>query len=254
MVAANAEGNTFVVSGRARPWLAGMPLNAQSPTEVTGVELNSGDTLIFQATGLVSHGGGTFPSGPEGVVGDAHAITGGAQNGISDIVAPYNALLGVFLGPADPTMSPPPARLLFGWTSTNRQYTTLSPLLKQVFYIGSGSRSNGAFRQINVPPGATRLFVGTMDTEGWSDNSGSFEVCVRLQRTTELALAVKLHPSLLVSGTIGRLVRVDFSDALVATNHWQPLTNIVLTQSPHYFFDTTASPTLRRFYRAVELP
>ena len=57
-------------------------------------------------------------------------------------------------------------------------YTTLSPQIKQVFFIGDGRTSTGAVQQIVIPGGATRLFLATMDSTAWNKHSGSFAVSV----------------------------------------------------------------------------
>ena len=57
-------------------------------------------------------------------------------------------------------------------------YTTLSPQIKQVFFIGDGRTSTGTVQQIVIPGGATRLFLGTMDSTAWNKHSGSFAVSV----------------------------------------------------------------------------
>lgn len=99
------------------------------------------------------------------------------ENGISDINAPVNSLIGVFLGPDRPDTSPAPVALDFG-TSERRDYSALSPELKQVFYIGDGRTSTDEVQKVNIPNGATRLFLGPMDGVGWWNNSGSFSVQV----------------------------------------------------------------------------
>jgi hypothetical protein len=59
----------------------------------------------------------------------------------------------------------------------SRDFASLSPLLKQPFFIGNGLRNDGlSVQQFIVPAGATRLYLGTMDGFGWWNNSGSLEV------------------------------------------------------------------------------
>ena len=57
-------------------------------------------------------------------------------------------------------------------------YLSLSPLLKQVFFIGDGQTDGGVLQQVIVPTGASRLYLATMDMWGWYNNSGSFAVNV----------------------------------------------------------------------------
>jgi len=70
-----------------------------------------------------------------------------------------------------------PANLDFG-TQAARDYTNLSPDLKQVFFIGDCVTSSGLAQTVVVPAGATRLFLGPMDGFHWYDNVGAFTVIV----------------------------------------------------------------------------
>jgi hypothetical protein len=116
--------------------------------------VTGGMTFSFSATGLVSNGPCCASVGPEGDAVTAHST--GAENGISDVTSPINALIGVFLGPAVPNSTAVPAALLFD-TPTSRDFLTLSPLLKQVFFIGNGLTSTSAVQLFTAPAGATRL-------------------------------------------------------------------------------------------------
>lgn len=176
----------ITVPGDANPYLAGMPDGStassgdeapdESPVEVTGLDVTSGASFTFAATGTVSHGSQT--TGPEG--GTVWSHTPGAQNGISDVTMPINALLGVFLADAQPDTGPAPGALDFG-TAAARGYTSLSPELKQVFFIGDGTTSGGAQQSFVAPAGASRLFLGTMDGYGWYDNTGFYEATVNAE-------------------------------------------------------------------------
>ena len=195
----------LTVPATANPWLAGMPTGttagadtpglganpasldsapAQAPVEVTGLSFASGTVLTFSASGLIAHGNVPPDSGPEGGEPGNEAVTihkAGAEHGISDIVAPYNSLVGVFLGSSSPEDSPPPPRFDF-CLRQSRDYSELAPALKQVFYIGSGVRGDGTSRQIWVPAGAARLFLGVIDSCMWNDNTGSLAVQVSASR------------------------------------------------------------------------
>ena len=74
-------------------------------------------------------------------------------------------------------------------------YLTLSPELKQVFFIGDGLNGNGLAQSVVVPQGATRLFLGTMDSVEWNNNVGSFTVQV-VPEPSALAAAAALAPLL----------------------------------------------------------
>jgi PEP-CTERM motif len=177
-----------VVPGTSDPWLAGMPNGstasggdvapAQSPVLVPGILDPAGSPMTFSASGLVANT--SLPSDldpPDGRTSDVISHDAGAQNGISNIFAPINSLLGIFLGPGQPDTTPEPPGLMFD-TPNTRDYLTLSPMLKQVFFIGDGHTSTNQVQQIIIPVGATRLFLGTMDGSEWSNNSGSFTVTV----------------------------------------------------------------------------
>ena len=178
---------TVNVPGTSNPWLAGMPTGstdggwdavpAQSPVLVPDIAITPGTTLTFDATGKVHfdsdvNGG----NGPDGAGGGSHAL--GEQNGISQISSTWNSLIAVFLDDNQPSLSPAPTEMLNFLTPASRDYLTLAPKLKQVFFIGDGKTSGAVAQQITVPAGATRLFLGTMDGFGWFNNSGSFTVTI----------------------------------------------------------------------------
>ena len=179
-----------VVSGTSDPWLAGMPDGStasgpdsapnQSPSLVTGQTIAPGMQLMFSATGLVANAAGYALVGPDG--GSFTFHQDGGQNGISDVNAPFNALLGVFLDATQPSLSALPATLDFsagGNVAGGINYTSLAPDLRQVFFIGDGLTATSVQQIVVVPSGATRLFLGTMDSFEWINNVGSFTVAVQ---------------------------------------------------------------------------
>jgi hypothetical protein len=179
---ADALGD-LIVPGSSDPYLAGMPdgstasggdvAPAQSPPEVLGVDIVPGTALSFSVTGSVNYGGGPPTDPPDG----GFVFGRGAENGISGYTITVDSLLGVFLGPDRPDLSPPPASLDFS-TAASRDYLTLFPLLQQTFFIGDGLTSTNVVQHVIVPAGATRLFLGTADGFGWYNNTGSFDVTV----------------------------------------------------------------------------
>lgn len=186
-----AESVSVNVPGSADPWLAGMPDGAtasggdvspvQSPVEVLGLPILPGTSLRFLATGLTAHGPTQPLTGPDGNGFSAHID--GAENGISDTISRTDSLLGVFLGTLQPDLTPAPAALDFtdsGNVPGGVNYTSLSPLLKQVFFIGDGITDGGQIQQVVVPAGGTRLYLGTKDGFDWSNNIGSLDVQVTL--------------------------------------------------------------------------
>jgi hypothetical protein len=187
-----AFGITTIVPGTSDPWLAGMPNGstasivdsapAESPVFVTGLSITSGTAYTFSASGGVANDPAIPLFGPDGWTTNVtmHFVnytTTGAENGIANLNAPLNSLIGVFLGPNQPNLNPTPSALDFS-TSASQNYLTLSPQLQQPFFIGDGLTSSLLAQQVIAPVGATRLFLGTMDSQGWSNNPGSFTVQV----------------------------------------------------------------------------
>ena len=124
-------------------------------------------------------------------------IASPANDGIAGINAPINSLVGVFLDNSQPGSTPAPASLDFSPGGLGTSFTTLSPALKQVFFIGDGFTGNGtgSQQQFVIPAGATRFFLGTDDGFGWYNNVGAFSV------TTVLAPIVPV-PTVGTSGLI----------------------------------------------------
>jgi Flp pilus assembly protein TadG len=179
------------VDGPADPWLAGMPAGTtanyyssfgdaapkNSPVQVPVISITPGNTLNFQFDGTVSNWAGDNMygcDGDPGYVGDDWWAdsNGGSEHGIANVTAPIAAVIGVFLDDSQPDSTAAPAALDFS-TAASRDFVSLSPQLKQPFFIGDGLRADGVTLQnFVVPPGATRLYIGIMDFQQWSDNSG----------------------------------------------------------------------------------
>jgi Flp pilus assembly protein TadG len=195
--------SSFVsVPGGSDPWLAGMPGGTtanytnqgwtdsapnNSPIQASGITLTSGSVLNFDFSGSVSYFPGYSPYGCDGnpnYTGDnywAASNGGGSEHGIANLTAPICSIIGVFLNDTEPDLpgsgSVPPA-LDFS-SASSRDFATLSPLLKQPFFIGDGLRADGITPQnFVVPAGATRLYIGVMDFQQWSDNTGSMSSLV----------------------------------------------------------------------------
>lgn len=179
----------FVVPGTSTPWLAGMTNGstasggdsapAQSPVLVSGISLTAGSPLFFSVTGGVMNGSAGTLNGPDGGALQTHSV--GAENGIADFTAPINSHIGVFLNATQPNLSPAPPAF-----SYLPGAATISPGLRQPFFIGDGltGTGTGTPQGFIVPAGATRLFLGTMDGFQWNNNSGSFSGTVVPEPTT----------------------------------------------------------------------
>jgi hypothetical protein len=184
-----AEAQVSVtIPGSANPWLAGMPDGTiadagdrapdQSPVLVP-IELPTGMWIeFFHVVGSVKFDPNPVTSsGPEGIADSITSHRAGNEYGKSDLVAPVNSLVGVFLDDSMPSGATPD-RLDFS-TAESRDYSVLTPELRQTFFIGNGYTSAGIQQKIMISVGATRLFLGTMDGFEWKDNGGSFSASVR---------------------------------------------------------------------------
>jgi hypothetical protein len=187
LAAMPVSAKQFMVPGISNPYLAGMPNGAtakndtapeESPVLVTGIPLAPGRKLTFSASGLVSNDPSFALNSPDG----GGFQDTGPENGFPSTVAPVNSLLGVFLDNSQPNLTPTPDGIdFYSPLGPSQNYISLSPLLKQVFFIGDGRTSGGQVQQVVVPSGATRLYLGTMDGCCWNNNVGSFTVYVDIE-------------------------------------------------------------------------
>ena len=186
-IASRGKIITPAVNGLACPWLAGMPNGSQvaatggnptpavaptnSPYLMSGLNISSGAQLSFRQTSGETSYVGSANYGPDGQL--TRMAAQAPANGINTTTAPIEALMGIFLDNRRPDTYPQAAGLDFS-TDASRDFSTLSPQLKQVFYIGDGLNSSGNLQIFNVPSVATRLYLGIMDENGWWwDNQGS---------------------------------------------------------------------------------
>jgi hypothetical protein len=178
----------ITVPGTSNPWLAGMPNGstsiggdsapAESPTLVTGISIVGGTGYSFSASGGVSVDPRLYLyplTGPDGNASDPTTHIAGVENGIANVTVPLEALVGVFIGSTPPNLNPAPGPLDFT-TLASQDYLSLSPELQQPFFIGDGLTSSGIVQQVIAPAGATQLYLGMMDPQGYYNNVGSFTV------------------------------------------------------------------------------
>jgi Flp pilus assembly protein TadG len=125
------------------------------------------------------------PSLPQG-----SQTTSGTEHGLSNVEAPLNSVLGVFMDQNGATYgadssqesnesgapSTPSGKDYS--TQSSRDYSAVEPSLNQVFFVGTGQTSNGTQQMVLVPSNATKLFLGTMDGHEWSNNQGGGDVTV----------------------------------------------------------------------------
>jgi Flp pilus assembly protein TadG len=183
------------VPSTSNPWLAGMPSGtvanpgnphnnpdyapSASPQQVNGVPLIAGQALTFDS---INGGANNFNSTtlytPDGNTGWIVNNFGGAEHGKSNLTAPINAVIGVFLDDQQPNLAGAvPSSLDFS-TAASRDFSSLSPQLRQPFFVGDGRKNDGTVQQFVVPPGATRLFIGTMDGYEWNNNVGGYTTTI----------------------------------------------------------------------------
>jgi hypothetical protein len=192
------------VPATANPFLAGMPrgtpaseINPHHNPDVAGddrnpkqsplavnMPLDEGEALTFDSiSGTAKHDPNLAVFNPDGEIGDIghnNLTTNGSnsygskmynENGIADVTAPINALVGVFLTDDAPNLTSAPSNLDFS-TAASRDFGTLKPELKQIFFIGDGLDSKGNKQNFVVPKGATRLYLATWDFYEWNNNDG----------------------------------------------------------------------------------
>jgi hypothetical protein len=170
-----ANASTYVVLGRADPWLAHATIDNigtyepadtapfSSPVLVT---VTPGSTITWSATGQVGHPGDI--AGPDGASWAYTSRSIGANNGINDLYAPICSLIGVWYQGGGGT----------------------------AFYMGA----NGS---AVVPSGVTELFLGTMDSYGWANNIGQFDVTIPDAGSTLGLLGIAFT----MMGTLSRKIR-----------------------------------------------
>jgi Flp pilus assembly protein TadG len=208
----NGQDATTVVSAKGNPWLAGMPagtvstdfrtnaseqdtagtgpndLSSPAMIALSSLGVSSGSSITFDGvTGSTDFGGGTTGNADgdstkmctlgSPVFGN-NSYLNSPTNGMSNCYAPVNALMAVFLDGSTPSNSGPSITPLDFSTAASRDYTSLSPQLKQVFFVGDGRRANGEIQQIVVPTGATRVFFANMDGWQYNNNTGGFSLSV----------------------------------------------------------------------------
>jgi Flp pilus assembly protein TadG len=181
-------------SNRHIPDIAGTASNPMNSPLAVAMPVIAGQPLTFDSIdGDARHDPGLSYSNPDGDISDPndpighnndtttydnnYSSTMANENGIADAWIPINSLVGVFLDDNAPNTTPAPANLDFR-TDASRDFQTLQPQLKQLFFIGDGLDSHGNHQQFITPPGATRLYLATMDYYEWNNNAGSRNIKV----------------------------------------------------------------------------
>ncbi|HYX31945.1 MAG: hypothetical protein M3Q07_23175 [Pseudobdellovibrionaceae bacterium] len=179
----------YSIPGIANPFLAGMPSGteiaypasvdrapANSPILVTPTDrqcFEAGRYLYFRVEGKIAHGTMTDQeSDADGIPTAPGTHTLAGMNNLSNIKAPINSLIGIFLDDRTPEQRPAsPATLDFN-EGVGRNFKTLAPELGQIFFIGDGKDASGKLQGFTVPTGTTRLYLAIMDAYEWNNNLG----------------------------------------------------------------------------------
>lgn len=174
------------------PWLAGMPngtilpkyggnpTNSSAPThsphQFTDLPVVPGQKIYFRKTeGMTSYADADDYTA-EG--NTSWIVQQKSSNGINSTKAPLNALVGIFLNDNAPNTTSANSALDFS-TPASRNFSSLAPGLKQVFFIGDGMTSSGELQEFTVPAGATRFYLGMMDEKAWWwDNTGTITTTI----------------------------------------------------------------------------
>ena len=179
------------VPATSNPWLAGMPKGTIAnpgnphnnpdkapnnlPQLASSIPLVAGQALAFDS---IDGGANNFSTDvrytPDGNLGWIVDNFGGREHGKSNLTAPINAVVGLFLDDQQPNRAGTAPEDLNFSTQQSRDFSTLKPKLRQPFFIGDGRRSDGSVQTFVVPQGATRLYIGTMDGYEWNNNVGGY--------------------------------------------------------------------------------
>lgn len=164
--------------------LGGVHVAASPYTVPSSIPITPGTSMTFDG---INGGANNDFNDPARYTADGNlsqivSNTAGSEHGISNINAPINCLIGVFLNSSVPGSTSAPPSLDFT-TQAARDYESLSPQLNQTFFIGDGRTTSGDVQHVVVPNGATRLFIATMDAYEWNNNIGAFNVTIHAPST-----------------------------------------------------------------------
>jgi PEP-CTERM motif len=154
-------------------------------TDPVGIPVSGATSYTFAATGLITLNNGTL-NDPDGVGAATGSSSNSGSGSISGISAPdAGYLVGVFIGAGGPTGTAPASLDYSAAGATG--FTSSSPLLNQVFFIGDGLTGDGTgtAQTFYVPTGAVTLYFGISDACGYNggpgcydDNHGQFSIAV----------------------------------------------------------------------------
>ncbi|HUP02918.1 MAG TPA: hypothetical protein VMU19_02935 [Bryobacteraceae bacterium] len=208
---------SVVVPATTDIWLAGQPNGASvagyfgtdfaPANSPIAINVTAGSIIRFSASdgAPVSVDGTCFDTAADAGVcyADEFGFSAGDANGISLAHVPAGALVGVFVAAGGPS-GPTPLALDFSTSGIGTAFTSLSPALDQLFFIGDGwtgtATGSGSQQLFTAPAGAGTLYLAVSDSVGSSvGNSGYINADVQMPEPGAVPLlASQLGGGLLV--------------------------------------------------------
>ena len=184
----------FSVSGMDNIWGSGLTTAPDPGGNGGGVlpfeaALPAGtqDVTFAHVVGTVSFEGGESNRADGGYYPNMNISAYGGISGLQDNHR-YFYVVGVFLDGGQPATPPPTLNF-----TKDFSFTSISPELGQVFFVGDGlsGRGTGTVQRFEVPIGATALYLGFADAPeatgppgAYGDNSGELTGIVRFHTTS----------------------------------------------------------------------
>ena len=148
---------------------------------------------------VLNNGTGNNANDPDGMGAAPATSSNTGTSSISGMVAPgAGYLVGLFV-PADGPTGTAPTALDFTSSGLGTSFTSLSPQLDQVFFIGDGLTGDGTGTQqtFNIPTGAGQLWLGISDAGfyngppgAYGDNLGTYTVGLSVNAPGSSAVTV----------------------------------------------------------------
>lgn len=181
MLAGAKDGTSYSYIGDSAPISTPVSVPVRGGQAIQISARGQVQDIVFTGN-LLRFGGPWSPEGREYVQDFAAYLDG--INGLGDFRGRIGALIGVFTGNAlDANAKPWP------YTFTNDaglNTPVLRTALQQPFHVGSGLTTDGEWRTLIVPPGATQLHLGVA---GWvKSSSGNFRATIRTVPVPETAV------------------------------------------------------------------
>jgi hypothetical protein len=232
-----------------RPYSARDQAPANTAVEIGGVMFSTGARITFSASGTTANG--NYPDAPrrEDITAEGYIELGGRTIGtdygidprpwgMGSIIAPLNALIGVFLPDGILSQVPPDGKQI---TVQERNERVQRPQLRQPFYIGTGVTPLGEVREVYVPIGARKLFLGVMSGEN-SSASGALQV------TATISPAPKVDSNELRPANLSTRVYVGTGDRVAVVGL------ALKGEGTRSYLVRAVGPTLRNFGLTSVLP